>query len=29
MAVFRWKDMVKEYVHERVADRGLGIDQAF
>ena len=24
--VVRWKDRVKEYMHERVADRGGGID---
>ena len=24
----RWKDTVKEYMHERVADRGGGIEQA-
>ena len=23
--VLRWKDMVKEYMHERVADRGKGL----
>ena len=25
--VVRWKDRVKEYMHERVADRGRGIEQ--
>ena len=24
--VVRWKDRVKEYMHERVADRGRGIE---
>ena len=28
MPVVRWKDRVKEHIHERVVDRGGGIDLA-
>ena len=26
--VVRWKDRIKEYMHERVTDRGGGLEQA-